>query len=519
MSSKLVRIVCVIFISIYKKFIKFVFYKCVGAVDDPPTKFTDLPQFCVEKILSFLMLDDLNVVASTTDHLKALSIRVFNMKFKNELIEYYPNKYKKYFVFSHKYDFFTHTYDIGRMWGDFPLLVEQFGSMIQKLSITIPSQSTLNNLTKQFGSSLVELNVFFTRRNIRLTQPFINLTKLRLILHDFELNDSWFNLNHYFPKLRCLEIRSTWSSDYEKAFINHNFPNLEEFAYVGLSLTGKLSNGIIRFLNKNPQLNRLRLDGCLDKLNSIQQKIAWESFHIQHLDISTDATLDVGIFVKMKHLQSLKMMALHYVGLEKLKLNELKSASIGFRKIPRSNDFQALINLSPILNDLNISFNVKLTENVLKYIVRQCNTFFNEIKQLKEIKIQVCKEHRLERLKQFESIVGNKIVALAQQYPNRSIKILFGRTQIDLEIGVNFDGRFQAVYSKYEEEHKDESDAWSVDTEVYITDEDSESDEYSADFNFDLDDDSDIDADSNDSDDVPYGMKRPKYDSSSDDYY
>lgn len=486
------------------------FYKCVGAADDPPTKFTDLPQFCVEKILSFLMLDDLNVVASTTDHLKALSIRVFNRKFKNEVIEYFPNKYEKYFVFSHKYDIFTHTYDIGRMWGDFPLLVEQFGSMIRKLSMTIPNRSTLNYLTKRFGSSLVELNVLFTRRNIQLTQPFINLTKLRLILNDFQMNDSWFNLNHYFPELRCLEIRSTWTSDYEKAFIDHNFPNLEEFAYVGLSLSGQLSDGIIRFLNKNPQLNRLHLDGSLGNLNNIQQKIAWESFQIQHLNISTDETLDVGIFVKMKHLQSLKMMARQYVELEKLTFNELKSASIGFRKIPRANDFRALVNLSPILNDLNISFNVKLTENVLKYIVRQFNTFFNAIKQLKEIKIQICKVQRLERLKQFESIVGNKIVALAQQYPNRSIKILFGRTQIDLEIGVDFEGRFQAVYSKYKEENEDESLS-----EESIIDENSESDEDSADYDFtgsNYDEDSDIDADSNDSYDEQYGMKRPRFD-------
>lgn len=514
--------------------------------DDPPTKFTDLPQFCVEIILSFLRLHELNAVASVTNHLKLISIRVFDRKFKNLVIAHYPNKYEKYFALTYKYDRYTEHHDIGRMYThQFSLLVENFGSMIRKLSMSIPNQSTLNNLTKEFSSRLVELNVFLVRRHIRLTQPFINLTKLTLILNDFEMNDSWFNLNHYFPELRCLEIRSTSSVDYQnvykEAFI-HNIPNLREFSHIDISLSRRHFDGFIRFLNINPQLNSLRLEGFLGELNNIQQNIAWDSFQIQHFNISTNGTLNVGTFARMKQLQSLKMTARQYLGLEIFKCNELKSASICFRKIPKPNDFKALVNLSPVLNNLNISFNEKLKENDLKGIVKQCNTLFNEMKQLKEIKIQIRKKQSLERLRQFESIVGNKIVALAQQHPNRSIRIWFGRREIpDLDIGVDFEGRFQTVYSKYKEEHAIESDYYTdksssaeiitesdeesddedsrdfnFDGSSDVDDNDSESDEYFADFNFDGSNDVGDSDDSfeydNDGDSfVLYLIKRPRF--------
>lgn len=301
-------------------------------LDDETTKFNNLPDFCMDNILKHLDLVDLTVAANTTDRLACSAVRVFRLNFTNKEFAF-NTKGTEHILWLDDRECEKDVEKISLV--DCLTFLRHFGPMIKKLTIDVPCQGILDQVIAVCGSNLTELNILFSRKGLQLAQPLPKLQKLKLITTHHLVTDSWKRINQMFPKLRCFHIQSgDVQFIYDQSMIK-TISNLEKFSHIGInySESDKIRQFklFFDFLNRNPQITSLRLDGRLKILFINMIKINWSSFDIRHLNISTYGLVNVRMFAELKNLHSLRISGRCYNGMKGILFPKLEIFSIDLK--------------------------------------------------------------------------------------------------------------------------------------------------------------------------------------------
>lgn len=300
--------------------------------DDETTKFNDLPDFCLDKILKYLDLVNLTMAANTTNRLASSAVRVFRLKFTNKEFAF-NTKGSEHILWLDDRECETDVEKIGLL--DCLTTLRHFGPMIRKLIIDVPSQAFLDQVTEVCGPNLTELNILLSRKGLQLAQPLPKLQKLKLITTHHYVTDSWKRINQMFPELRCLHIQCGETQFlYDQSMIE-TIPNLEKFSHIGINYSEsekiRQFKRIFDFLNRNHQITSLQLDGRLKILFNNMKQINWALFDIRYLNISTYGLVNVRMFAELKNLHSLRISGRCYNGMRGILFPKLEVFSIDFK--------------------------------------------------------------------------------------------------------------------------------------------------------------------------------------------
>lgn len=293
------------------------------------TVLNDLPEFCLDRILTFLNLNDLIQIIQTKNcFLTASAVRVFVLNYKNVEIEViakskYPKVcYRNVFWPKNICDEMT-----------FSLILDQFGSILTKLNVSIEVESMSRRMIEICSSKLSELTIALGSGDVKLEHKFENLRKLTLSISGPNVDDSWTNINCNFPKLQSLEIENKSRERFKfcEALI-HQKMTLKHFGLYNISFSPMETTQlalISRFINGSKHLTSLTLDGYSRNLDTIQRSIEWKSMQIEHLSISTLGLLPNLVNVQqLKNLRSLKMAGLYDVELEPFHIPNLEELNV-----------------------------------------------------------------------------------------------------------------------------------------------------------------------------------------------
>lgn len=296
------------------------------------TVLEDLPELCLDRILTFLNLNDLIQIIQTKKRLlTASAVRVFDLNFKDVEIEViakskYPNVcYRNAFWPKNICDEMT-----------FSLILDRFGSILTKLNVSIEVEMISRRMIEICSSNLSELKIALGSGDVKLEHTFENLRKLTLSISGPNVDDSWTNINEKFPKLQSLEIENQSRERFKfcEALIdqttklkhfglyNISFPNDAPMETTQLAL-------ISRFINGSKHLTSLALKGYSRNLDIIQRSIDWKTMEIEHLSISTLGLLPKLVNVQqLKNLRSLKMAGLCDQELEPFNIPKLEEFDV-----------------------------------------------------------------------------------------------------------------------------------------------------------------------------------------------
>lgn len=389
-------------------------------------KLIDLPDCCLDRILSFLSLNDLTMVADTNVHLKASAIRVFNLKFKNMRI-------------------------VLNSPGQSLIILDHFGPSIRKLSIFIQSEQSFEMLNEKCSGNLIELKILLRRgEDFQLTRPFERLQKLQLITKfKYRSFNSPLSINQYFPKLRCLEIENTkFAFEFDRNLHIEHLPNLAKFSYddKGMScIYGRVYNNIAKMLNLNNQITSLRLS--VKEFDDLGPYIDWHKFEsLRHLSISSEHSWKVASIAKLKYLRALTFSTGY--GSELLKFLELEPFSYGC-KIYES------------LKHFNIIFEKKMVPYYLADIGHSLSRFIDRFGQLEDISVKLKTVYSNEEYAELVSIAEREFTAIRLKYPTRRLNlnmICLERGGFITEIGDDFAYDFDYVFDEPEIDDNDADD-------------------------------------------------------------
>lgn len=326
-----------------------------------PTSIIDLPEFCLDKILSNIELFYLVDIAEANSILARSASRVFKLHIGCK--EVTVNR-------RGELSYIDKRYNENWTYGNLPLILKHFGKCINQLIIYFnanhmkyPNQNehTLKAIT-QNCTSITELTVYLIPSDLILDHPFPNVTKLTYFfgIESAEIHDSWSDLNQSFPNLREFRCSTNFNlfPTFESSFISYH-PHLKSFVYHGLKVNNWRNVG--QFLNLNSQLNTVYLDGASVVIRQLQETVEWNSMNITNLRIhSSQGAFDVGFIGQLKKLKTLSIEGVsRYENIENVRSTELEE-----------------INLVHFDED----FDLELESIIIDFILKQ--------KKLKKIEIQ-----------------------------------------------------------------------------------------------------------------------------------
>lgn len=245
------------------------------------TILTDLPEYCLDKILSVLSLADLTNIAESNVILRNSAVRVFNWTFKKHPIFYSEWGMEKESVASNPNDFLR--------------MIKYFGADFNKLHMYDVDDDRVENQMVQYElsrrcNSLTTLYIT-TFSGFIIKNQFTSVEKLIYHSRLGRYNSSWSDLYRWFPNLKTLEIRQVGEFVPELiAKIAHHIPSLEHFHCAG-KFTADEDNlrHFIQFFNVNPQLNSLELvrlnesETGNNSLHFLLSSTDWNPTNIQEL--------------------------------------------------------------------------------------------------------------------------------------------------------------------------------------------------------------------------------------------
>lgn len=405
-----------------------------GDVHEERTKFIDLPDFCLDRILTNFSLKDLAIVGDTSISLSYSANRVFKTNFKNKEIAFYTQKYyEKYRFRGSKSEQMVEKIESS---DELSTILHRFGSLIKKLSIVIRHQHIFDEFLDKCNENLIELNLMIKLCDLQLTRPFENLKKLKLLTESgYCVSPSWRDINRYFPKVYCLEIE-----DYNELFtIEKDFigkiPNLVEFSYSSLKdrfneETQKLER-ISQFINVNDQITTLRLHGDLKDFNDLGQHIRWDNLKLKYLDVSVSGIIDVSFFAKLNYLRSLKISACDLIRISNGPiLPALDTLSYVQTIEPFIEDtiqimFEHFVHMNPLLKNFNFICEERMYAIELIAIVRSLKILLDRLEHLQDIKIYLKRKYSCDEYKRIDSIAETEFPALRQHYRKRPLNLNF----------------------------------------------------------------------------------------------
>lgn len=290
----------------------------------------DIPELCLDQILSNLSLDDLTSVADSNKAMNASAIRVFNLRFKSNFIVLATGHLDWLFWCSSDVDKKTKTNEIRNKMNIVPA-VNHFGASMTAIRICI-NDSSLAIFFEKCSINLTKLYIHVNHCHLKLNQIFENVRELVLILHSCNIDESWTDsLSTFFPALQRFEIRNNmqeWEFRFQNTFINH-IPTLNHFTYKGqVCETQEQLVKIGRFINANNQITTLDLSNSTHSLNKLLKFIEWDALAVERLNIKTHHRLDVGFLDKLQNLHTLKLHGFQYEAIEDMRLENLEEMDI-----------------------------------------------------------------------------------------------------------------------------------------------------------------------------------------------
>lgn len=289
------------------------------------TALKDLPELCLDQILTFLNLNDLiQTIQTNNSALTASAIRVFNLNFKDAEIRVES----KYLNVCYRNAFWPKNICNEMI---FLLILDRFGLILTKLKISIEIEMISRRMIEICSSNLTELTISLGSDDLKLERTFPNLQKLTLSISGPNVDDSWTNINHNFPKLQSLEIENQSVERFKfcEALIDQR-TKLKHFGLYKIYHSWQPLLALIsRFINGNKHLTSLALEGYSHHLDIIQQNIEWRTMKIEYLRISTLGLLPNLINVQqLRNLRSLKMSGLYDSELELFNIPKLEELDI-----------------------------------------------------------------------------------------------------------------------------------------------------------------------------------------------
>lgn len=250
---------------------------------------------CLEKIFSYLNIQDLTNVAESNVCLAISACSLFSIKFKE--IEY-------------------NCHDKTLCDESFLLTLEHFGKYITKLRVIFCFVNDRNDLilgaiNRSCAASIRELSFGCFNESkenaVTLDRPFLKLEKLELRDSEHGVPRFIFNFKKWFPAVKCLNIVNVIG--FWHKFRIEQLPSLEHFGYFAFpqKITCKDSEKLAHFLQYNQQLRSLGLDDFKDcNMQVFNQHAPHHLENIECLDVVSPFPFPSGS-IQFSKLRELKL--------------------------------------------------------------------------------------------------------------------------------------------------------------------------------------------------------------------
>lgn len=275
------------------------------------TTIADLPEICMDTILSSFHIKDLIEAAKTNLALRHSAIRVFRLKFGK----------KKFQI---KYGNET---DMARM-------IIHFGPYISNITLRIHFRSVANLekkllqiILEECSPTLKELTIMDTY-GLPLRLPFPNLQTMDFRLKvGCDIHPTWFQIKQWFPNIRKITVSDhDGRRNFDKYLVNH-MPNLRELCLLS-GPSYRIPFPMVQLINTNRHIESLRIamdsrhivtytDGDVEKF---QSAISWENLNVSKLDIrqeGMDPIIHLENVSKLKNLRTLAISADVYPNIDR----------------------------------------------------------------------------------------------------------------------------------------------------------------------------------------------------------
>lgn len=273
------------------------------------TTIADLPEICMDTILSSFHIKDLIKVAKTNLALRHSAIRVFRIKYGKKKFE---------IKYGNERDMARMIIHFGSHISNITLRYPVFRSAAVLRSIDNLERKLLKIILEECSQTLEELTISDTY-GLPLCTPFPNLQTINYhIQTGCVIHSTWFQINQWFPNLRKITVSDyAGSGDFHEYLINH-MPMLEELCLLSDRLI-RLSISMAQFINTNRHIDSLQIAIDSSYIESsyngggvemFQSAINWENLHVTKLDIRQKGMFPIINLENVAKLKNLKSLAI-----------------------------------------------------------------------------------------------------------------------------------------------------------------------------------------------------------------
>lgn len=333
------------------------------------TIITDLPEICMDKILSSFRIEDLIEVAKTNRALRHSAIRVFRLKYGKKRFEIkWGNERNVGRAIIH---FGPHISNI--VYGFHALKYCAAANLKIKL---------LKIVLEECSPTLKELTIGDTF-GMPLCTPFPNLQTMNYRFGvGCDIHATWFQMKRWFPMLRKITVSDhNGKCNFDELLVNY-LPNLEELCLLS-EPSIRMSPSVAQLINTNCHIKSLRNETdsrFTDNVHNddgakFQSAIIWENLDVSKLDIRQKAMypiIHLENVAKLKNLKSLAISADVYPNIDRFSfpIDELLIET-GGQNVPTINfivNHRLLRKLSiKVDGGLGLSHSTRIAEH-LKYL-------------------------------------------------------------------------------------------------------------------------------------------------------
>lgn len=267
------------------------------------TTITDLPEICMDKILSSFHIKDLIKVASTNRALRHSAIRVFRLKYGKKRFEIkLGNERHMGRAIIH---FGPHISNI--IYGFHALKFRSAANLEKKL---------LKIVLEECSQTLEQLTISDTF-GMPLCTPFPNLQTMNYRFKvGCDIHPTWFQMKQWFPKLRKITVSDhDGKCDFDELLANY-MPNLEELCLLS-EPSIRMSSSMAQLINTNCHIKSLRIttDSRFTIVHNddgakFQSAIIWENLDVSKLDIRQEGMFPIIHLENVAKLKNLKSLAI-----------------------------------------------------------------------------------------------------------------------------------------------------------------------------------------------------------------
>lgn len=319
---------------------------------EEPKKITDLPDICLDKILSVLSIYDLFNVVEMEGVLAKSAKRVFKLyhRPKHEL------NYRRTINGKFETIFCATLKHFGETITDFQLF------MIENR--TCWSTDDAIKLLAEKCPSLERLSIRLCTK-LELKRIFPNVRELKYIVDSPTMHGSWIELNRFFPSLQSFQLSTIFSFPFQSNVISNGVcPQLKSFTY-GERYDGNWQQ-IGQFINSNSQLEMLKLQK-VHSIERLQSAIHWQTMSINDLTIysKSGCTMNLANFQMIRNLRSLSIGGLSQCeNINNTNLSKLEKLNILFKRTKRC----IVPDLDPSIIDFLEKYPHLKTENQIIFV-------------------------------------------------------------------------------------------------------------------------------------------------------